>query len=93
VPHQQLEYLMKKVLIFSTAAFLAACGTVPTPCDPQRLNCDNGTRATGGAISRPSVSNNPGGLAGGGQVGGKAPGKGGHKGHHGKHGHSKGKAK
>lgn len=72
---------------------LTACGSVPVPCDPQRLNCDNGTRATGGAVSRPapatkpggpSESNNPGKPSGGGQVGSK-PGHG-----HGdkNHGHS-----
>jgi len=77
--------ILPLILIAAAAAF--AGGTAPI-CDPERLNCDNGTRSTGGSISRPSVSNNPGGLSGGGQVSpGKSPGKGGHKGH----GKSKGK--
>ena len=77
------------ILIAVAAAF--AGGTAPI-CDPERLNCDNGTRGGGmaqAAKAAPGISNNPGGLTGGGQVGspGKSPGKGGHKGH----GKSKGK--
>lgn len=95
---------MKHILILSSV-LLAACAA-PVPCDPTRLNCDNGTRSTGGSISRPSVSNNPAGLSGGGQVSNPGPSKPstgpgkpghGHKGggkghgHHGGHGKGKGK--
>ena len=80
------------------AGFLASCA-IPMPCDPERLNCDNGTRATGGAVSKPatapaakgpSESNNPGKPASGGQVG--TPGKpaGGKPGHTGPKGDGKG---
>lgn len=83
--------VMRACALAFIAMILIACAPMK-PCDPERLNCDNGTRSTGGSISRPSVSNNPAGLSGGGQVSpGKSPGKGGHKGHHGgKHGKSKG---
>lgn len=76
---------MKKLLVLASALILAACGTYK-PCDPDKLNCDNGTRATGGAVTRsinapakgPSESNNPGKPSTGGQVGPSKPGKPGH---------------
>lgn len=83
--------VMRACALAFIAMILIACAPMK-PCDPERLNCDNGTRSTGGAVSRPaakptgpSESNNPGRPASGGQVG--SPGKGGHKGH----GNSKGK--
>lgn len=97
--------VMRACALAFIAMILIACAPMK-PCDPERLNCDNGTRSTGGSISRPSVSNNPAGLSGGGQVSNPGPskpstgpGKPGHgpkgggkgHGHHGGHGKGKGK--
>lgn len=86
--------MFKYILTIASILFLTACGTYQ-PCDPDKLNCDNGTRSTGGRVSAPSApvgsinapakgpseSNNPGKPSTGGPVGPSKPSHGGKPGH------------
>ncbi len=59
--------ILPLIVIAVAAAF--AGGSTPEPCPAEVLNCDSGTRATGGAVARPagpSEHHNAG--PGGGQV-------------------------